>query len=142
MDDLTLLRAHFNDCTIGRLRVKGYRGYIAALELPWRGNVNFTSCIPPGRYRYRVAWSPRAGRNVIWIDGVPDRENIQIHPGNFTSQINGCALVGDGIRDIDGDGIPDVTNSGPTLDKILDHIPAEGWITIREADKPGGGVYL
>ena len=133
---ITISRAYYHDCTIGRLFLVGFSCH--TLELPWLGNEPDKSCIPEGVYDYRVALSPRLKRDVIWIDGVPGRSAIQIHPGNYTSQIQGCCLVGDGVADINKDGTPDVTNSGATFDKLLKLIPRAGKIQFTSAAKPFG----
>ena len=136
--DITISRHPQSDCTTGRLISPHLGGYIATLELPWRDNHNEISCIPDGVYPYRKAWSKNARREVIWIDDVPGRTNIQMHPGNYTRQILGCVLPGTGIADIDGDGVPDVTRSGPTLDKIMAAIPDTGTIRFMHARQPVG----
>ena len=141
---IVLSRSYYSDCTLGRLFAFGFSCH--TIELPWRGNNSSTdykkaSCIPEGQYNYRVALSPRLGVPVIWIDGVPDRTAIQIHPANYTRQLLGCAAVGDGIQDINKDGTPDVTNSQKTFARLLAAIPEKGIITIRTADLPGLGAY-
>ena len=63
------------------------------LELPYRNNLNEISAIPAGTYSGRVRTDGRLGWRIEF-DAVPGRSNIQIHPGNVTSQIEGCILVG------------------------------------------------
>ena len=140
MSELFVLRAYYGDCTLGRLLVKDQPFYCATLELPWLGNEPQVSCIPEGTYKYRVAPSPARGRDVIWIDKVVERSAIQIHEGNYTSQIRGCVLVGDGIKDINNDGSPDVVNSLATLNKLINGIEPTGTITFNLANK-AYGVY-
>lgn len=135
---ITILRAYFGDCTISRIRTTGFQ--CVGLELPWLGNQSMVSCIPEGEYDYRVAISPRTGKKVIWVDGAPGRSDIQLHPGNYTSQIDGCCLTGQAITDLNGDGILDVTNSAATLDKLIAAIPERGRIRFVAAQKPVG-VY-
>ena len=140
MTTITILRAYYGDCTTGRLRTnKGFQ--CLTLELPWRGNEQGKSCIPEGDYNYRVALSPRLGVDVVWLDGVDNRINIQIHPGNYTRQILGCILPGNAITDIDGDGILDVSQSQVAFNKLLANIDKTGLIKIRSAAMPGKGVY-
>lgn len=140
MSELFINRGYYHDCTLGRLFIKDQSFYCATLELPWLGNEPQVSCIPEGKYNYRVAPSPSRGRNVIWIDKVAERSAIQIHEGNYTSQIRGCILVGDGIRDMNKDAVPDVTNSLVTLNKLLDLIEPTGTITFGLA-KQSFGIY-
>ena len=59
--DLTVSRAYHNDCTLSRL-FYGAKRSAFGLELPWRGNEPYVSCIPEGLYDYEVRHSPRAGR--------------------------------------------------------------------------------
>lgn len=105
------------DCTFGRLTTStGIQAF--SLELPWRDNAESISCIPEGVYDafYRV--SPSNGE-VIELKGVEGRTYIQFHAGNYTRQIEGCILPGKGITHIDGDDIPDVTNSGDIMAKLI-----------------------
>lgn len=140
--DLTIARAYHTDATLGRILSPHFSRYLACLELPDRNNATDESCIPEGLYPYRVAHSPRAGRLVIWIDNVPGRTNIQLHPGNYTRQILGCGLPGLSIVDLDGDGTPDVSRSGDALDFMLENIPSTGTIRFANAGKPiGRGVW-
>lgn len=138
--DLTVSRAYHNDCTLSRL-FYGARRSGFGLELPWRGNKPYESCVPEGLYDYEVRHSVKWGRRVIWVMGVPDREYIQWHPGNYTSQIEGCGLPGMGVKYLNADNIPDVISSADTLDDILDHIPEKGKIRYTSALKPVG-VYI
>lgn len=138
--DITILRGYYHDCTLSRLFAGAYSCFV--LELRWLGNERNVSCIPPGLYTFRKAWSNANQREVIWIDRVPGRENIQLHPANFIKQLRGCGAPGDGIRDIDGDGVPDVTNSAKAFVDLMANTPDVGTIRIGTAEQPGQGVYL
>lgn len=105
-----------HDCTIGRLSFDGFKCF--TLELPWRENARGVSCIPGGEYIARKRRSPSNG-DVLEFEGVPNRSYIQLHAGNYTRQVRGCILVGDSVRYIDDDSVPDVTNSKKTLKKLL-----------------------
>lgn len=137
--DITVSRAYHSDCTLSRL-FYGAKRSAFGLELPWLGNEPYVSCIPEGLYDYEVRHSIKAGRPVIWVMGVPDREYIQWHPGNYTSQIEGCGLPGIGVQYLNADNIPDVISSGDTLDDILANVPETGKIRYTSALKPVG-VY-
>ena len=63
------------------------------LELPWKDNRSFISSIPPGTYRAILRYD-KADRWRLQLDNVPKRSEIQIHIGNYPSQIEGCVLVG------------------------------------------------
>ena len=109
-----------DDCTIGRLTYNDFQ--CLALELPWRENQQNISCIPYGNYDCEKYMSGTHGECIAVLD-VEDRTHIRIHKGNFTHQILGCILVGDGIKDINRDGVPDVINSAKTLKELLSVLP-------------------
>lgn len=121
----TIKRIYLGDCTLGVIEFGNERAY--TLELPWLDNQQNISCIPAKKYRAAYRKSPSNG-DVIELKNVEGRSYIQIHSGNYTSQILGCILVGDSIRDINGDSIPDVTNSKNTLKKLLAWAGAEDFI--------------
>jgi hypothetical protein len=58
---------------------------------------------------------------------VPNHEGICIHVGNFAhgSQLDtlGCILVGNGYKDINGDGVPDLVNSLLIWNKFYNLMP-------------------
>lgn len=122
-----------SSCTIGVLTVDVNKFKCFTLELPWIDNKPFISCIPSGLYKYKKHNSPTLG-NVIHILNVDGRTWIYIHKGNFTSQIQGCVLVGDMIKDINNDGVPDVGNSGKTFDRLYGRIDETGFIKIVRGD--------
>ena len=105
-----------DDCTIGILRYGDFKCF--TLELPWRNNMRSVSCVPAGAYLATKYTSPSKG-NVLLLRDVPERSYIEIHAGNFTSNTRGCILVGDSIKFLNADGIPDVTGSKRTLAKLL-----------------------
>lgn len=140
---INVLRSYFNDCTYSRIRTdSGFHCF--GLELPWRGNENDISCIPEGKYDGYIRYSPNQKRDVITLRDVPDRTWINIEVGNYTRNILGCLIVGDGIRDIDNDGTPDVTNSGATHDRLMAEVRKFDKIivNIQVAGLIGHGVYL
>jgi signal peptidase I len=117
------------DCTVGVLTVEGADFRCFTLELPDKGNASNISCIPAGTYEYFKRVSGVNG-DVIELRDVVGRSFIQVHKGNFTSDILGCILVGKTIADINNDGIPDVTSSGVTMKEFLSIIEEEGTIEI------------
>ena len=72
----------------------GEERLVETLELPWLDNKHNISCIPEGVYQCELRYSPKHGRFVYWIMGVPDREDVEIHIGNFVQNTLGCVLVG------------------------------------------------
>ncbi len=128
MDELRIDRKYFDDCTLGRLTYKDFQCF--TLELPWLDNQTNISCIPAaGAYQAEKYNSYNNGK-CIAITNVKDRTHIQIHSGNFVRQIKGCIAVGDSIKFLDGDTIPDVTNSKNTLKALLDVLPDEFLVEI------------
>ena len=127
--DITISRIYQEDCTIGIFNAieSGFRCH--TLELPNLGNKVDISCIPKGVYKYRVIISPNHGK-CIEIMNVVGRTLIRIHSGNYTREILGCVLVGDSHKDIDKDGVIDVTNSRNTLRKLINMIPKSGILAI------------
>lgn len=120
MMKLKVSRIYQDDCTVGVLNYAGFRCY--TLELPDKCNKQNESCIPSGTYECSKHHSPSQGLCVA-VNGVVGRSHILIHKGNYTSDIMGCILVGDSIRDINRDKIPDVTNSTNTLKDLLKLLP-------------------
>lgn len=99
------------------------------LELPWRGNKRNISAYPPGRYLVKKRWSVRH-RWHFHVQNVEGRSFILIHRGNFFFQVEGCTVVGNSFRDINGDGHLDVINSGTTLNMLLDIMPNKFWLDV------------
>jgi len=89
------------------------------LELPWKGNSNNISCIPEGIYGLKKYSSQKHPKNYE-IAGVPDRDYVLIHKGNYNTDIRGCVLIGDSYGDINNDGEMDILNSSTTVDKLLE----------------------
>lgn len=86
-----LRRAYFSHCTLGELIFGPISIY--TLEPEWAGNERGTSCIPVGEYEWKRKLSPTKGR-VLELLGVPGRDNIEVHVGNFRRDTEGCILVG------------------------------------------------
>lgn len=128
---LTIDRKYYNDCTVSRVTIEGSDFQCFMLELPWLENQQNISCIPEGEYQIFKRLSPSKGIVVMEYRDVPNRTDIQIHTGNYTRQILGCQLPGNGVKWLDADGIPDVTKSGDTFDKLMSLLPDECTVTIR-----------
>ena len=129
MEKIVIDRKYYDDCVVGRLTYKGFQCF--TLELPYKDNQRNISCIPPASgYVGRKHVSPKNGE-CISINNVFHRTHIQIHKGNFTSDIEGCILVGDSVKFLNSDSIPDVTNSKNTLNKLLGMLPDKFTIEIK-----------
>lgn len=80
------------NCTLGYIAVNSsIIGY--TLELPDFNNRDYISSIPKGTYSALIRTDGDKGWRVELIE-VDNRENVQIHVGNYTSQIDGCILIG------------------------------------------------
>lgn len=104
MRHLTLVRLDQNeDATFGHIVDEEDKAWCVTLELPWLGNLHDVSCIPSGTYTARLRFSPEHGYDVYELANVPDRENIEIHIGNFHRDSLGCILLGTTISMDDGE---------------------------------------
>ncbi|MBP8242197.1 MAG: hypothetical protein KAX36_07455 [Thermoflexales bacterium] len=63
------------------------------LELPWKNNQSYVSSIPTGTYRAIVRYD-KTDQWRFQLESVPNRTGVQIHVGNYPTQIEGCVLVG------------------------------------------------
>lgn len=122
-----LIRSYLKCATYGFIEFD--ERVIHTLELPDFDNDNNISCIPEGIYLCRWIKSPNLGWCYEVVD-VFGRTYVRIHSGNFTRQIRGCILAGDSHKDIDKDGIPDVTNSVNTLNWMHNKLGDEFHIQI------------
>lgn len=90
--------------TLGVIKIADKK--LFTIERPWLGNALNVSCIPTGTYLTRWRESPRFG--FTWeLQDVPDRTYILIHPANYSSNVQGCIGLGEGLM---GDQIA-VSNS-------------------------------
>lgn len=108
---------------------------VKTLELPWLGNKNQISCIPPGIYPWRkVVATSKIPYPHIEIQNVPGRSGIKVHSANFAAgkkvQLKGCVSVGESYADLDGDKIDDITNSKKTFEALMAMLPQSGTIEI------------
>lgn len=53
-----------------------------------------STCIPRGTYKVTITHSNRFNRLLPLVHDVPQFEGIRIHPGNSSSDTEGCILVG------------------------------------------------
>ena len=88
------------------------------VELPYRDNRRNVSCVPQGTYDLVLEYSPRFGRYLWELKGVPNRSECKIHPANEAKQLNGCIAPGAQYFDLDGDGVSGVSGSRYALNRI------------------------
>ena len=60
-----------------------------------QNNAQAPFCIPEGTYKVLLQKSPRFGFVTPHLQDVPGRTMIEIHPGNFPKDTEGCILVGE-----------------------------------------------
>ena len=112
--------------TIGTLSVDGV-AFCDTLEPTDRGyspnepqrKVPGQTAIPTGRYRVVLTHSPRFGRTLPLLVGVPGFEGVRIHAGNYPRDTQGCILVGHNTRR----GM--LTDSKRTLEALMERINGE-----------------
>ncbi len=95
------LKRHFSNnwCTIGSLAMPGF--ICSTIELPPTTYNGSNVRIPQGRYAVRLYNSPRWGKDVPLLEGVPGRYMIEIHPSNYAIRpsdgkqlLEGCIALG------------------------------------------------
>lgn len=86
-----------------------------SLERGWRNNERNISCVPKGKYKIVLEYSPRFKTNLWELKNVPNRSECKFHSANYWYQLNGCIALGQSLYDIDKDGYHDVTSSKSTM---------------------------
>jgi hypothetical protein len=86
--------------TLGQIELPGGASF-CTMEPRWEHNARGVSCIPAGIYGLDKRSSPIVDRTTGgvfkrgWeIVGVPGRDLIMLHPGNWATDSNGCVLIG------------------------------------------------
>jgi hypothetical protein len=93
------------------------------IELPWMENRRNVSCIPAGIYEAIATRRASSGAYALLIRGVINRSQIMVHTANYARDLQGCLAPGREFKDIDRDGIMDVTNSRNVMFDIEQIIP-------------------
>jgi hypothetical protein len=104
------------------------------VELPWKENQKRISCIPANEYIGVAIKRPSNKKYAIHIQNVPNRTAILIHQANRANQLLGCIAPGQHFRDLNGDGIIDVTDSMITMAIIEQHIPLGSTCNVKVID--------
>jgi len=86
-------------------------------------------CIPAGRYTVTLAFSPRFEMTTPHVMNVPGFQEIEIHPGNYPRDTEGCCLVG-ATHDVDFIG-----NSRNTFTKLMAQLQGPITITYKDAEQ-------
>lgn len=119
------------DRTFGRLTDNAARIAFDSLEDTLRSGpkVKGRTAIPPGRYQVVVTFSPRFGRKLPLLIGVPGFEGVRIHPGNTEEDTEGCILLGTRV----GDRLRDSRIAHAVVNARIDDAIIRGetiWLTI------------
>lgn len=125
-----------NLATLGNFTDSNGKIICATLEPPWKWNFrdnkktknNEASCIPAGKYLCRK-FSGKKFQDVWEITGVPGRDAILIHAGNYPAETHGCILVGN--KHLEYNAIPLVNDSRNTLNKLREFLPDIFWLNIE-----------
>lgn len=131
-DTLTLVRTESGKKQTLGLLIQNGKEIAKTMELPWRNNQSKISCIPCGEYQVVRRNSPKYGDHFHLLN-VPGRQLILIHVANYFSDLLGCIGVGESHTDINGDGLRDVTRSGPKMKQLLALFPKTFKLTIIDA---------
>lgn len=81
------------DLTLGVLLIDDIPSFTTA-ELLYRDNKRQVSAIPVGEYKAQRFYSRKNKAEVWRLNEVPNRSEIEIHPGNFPADTEGCILIG------------------------------------------------
>lgn len=91
---LVIRRKHpFAESIIGELYVNG-TFLCFTLELAWLWNEKNKSCVPPGEYRAHLRFDHKDKWRIELLNVPGNRQNVQIHIGNYPKDVLGCVLVG------------------------------------------------
>ena len=83
--------------------------------------------IGAGTYHWEKRMSPHFGFETVWVLGVPDFVNIEVHPGNVPANTAGCCLVGS----VEQQNF--VGHSKEEFARLMSRLPASGEITYLDA---------
>ena len=131
---LTLRRIHYDpDYTVGELFIDGVK-HCFTLEDTFREvNAPVTTwkipgktAIPTGTYKVEVTFSARFTKPLPILVDVPGFEGIRIHPGNTSSDTEGCILVGQ-----DWDGGDCISKSRIAFTPLFDRIQQSNDVMIE-----------
>lgn len=134
MQEIELKRLFDNQwCTIGSLSLTGFN--CSTIELPRIPYQGSKVRIPAGRYSMRLYNSPRWGKDVPLLVGVPDRVLIEIHPSNYAIRPSDghCLLEGCIAPGLNPSSVS-VDDSTATWNELMTKLDFKGevWLTIKD----------
>ncbi len=123
-----LFRTYKKSGTNGSLRY-GSEKICHTIELPWRENQTFISCIPEGQYLLEKRITHERGFHLI-LKSVPERSWILVHPANDAEEeLEGCIAP---VMELTGEGKG--IQSNEAMDKLLE--------VFEEAQKLQKHIYI
>lgn len=128
---ITLHRLRSSDQGTFGVLIKDGHPLCVTCEDPWNDNERNNSCVPTGVYQCHKHTGTRFS-NVWELQNVPGRSAILIHSGNNINDTHGCILVGNGFSKLDG--LPSITDSLATLNKLRSTLPDNFTLTIDGVD--------
>lgn len=100
-----------------------------SVELPWKDNQHYVSCIPAGLYLCEKMVHIKHG--LIWrLPNVPGRQGVLIHPGNTIKDLLGCIAPGRSFGMVNG--LPGVQNSELALESLRAQLGDKFELEIRD----------
>lgn len=139
--ELTLTRSALTtDSTTGQWSKHDRSHLCHVVEDVYRGDdlktkkVPGKTAIPCGRYRLRYTFSPKFGRKMWLVDGVPFFSGIRVHTGNDAGASEGCLIVGRklGFKRVD-ESVLALKDVEAYLASLGDPDKNEIWLTIKLA---------
>lgn len=92
---LKLIRETFTDTsTIGRLFIKDMFHCFVLEDKVRDVKIKSVTAIPKGRYEVAITYSNRFKQLMPLLLNVPNFEGVRIHWGNYSTDSDGCLLVG------------------------------------------------
>jgi hypothetical protein len=129
---MTVILTRLNQTPDGMFGSMSFNGQqvCVTVERPWDKNKNGTSCIPAGDYRVTRFKSPHNG-DCFLLHDVPDRDMIEIHSANISTQLRGCLAPGKSFATFsEFGGMQGVTSSKLTMLNLLNTLPQEFTLSI------------
>lgn len=105
--------------------------FAVTIELPWRNNERFVSCIPCGYYECKRIKRPNE-QVTFEICNVPNRDHILFHIANNVKDLLGCIGVAEEFGELRGK--PAVLSSGRGFAEFMNklHGVDSYWLTIED----------
>ena len=121
---LTLVREPSGaSCTFGVLWVDGRFECHTLEDVVRPAKIAGVTAIPAGTYPVEITASPKFGRRLPLLMGVPNFSGVRIHAGNRSRDTEGCILPG---RGRDGDAVTQSLLAFAELFRQIDHANEAG----------------